>query len=66
LVLLHHSGAGHLWHQPHLGGQHDETAGHRLAHARVPQVSASLKKKNKTQQHLMFYGLKNKFHRFIV
>lgn len=39
LVLLHHAGASHLWHQPHLGGQHDETAGHRLAHARVPQVS---------------------------
>lgn len=41
LVLLHVSGAGHLRHQPHLGGQHDETPGHRLAHARVPQVSAS-------------------------
>lgn len=39
VVLLHHAGAGHLRHQSHLGGQHDETAGHRLANAGVSQVS---------------------------
>lgn len=42
LVLLHHAGAGHLRHQPHLGGQHDETPEHRLAHAGVPQVKGTV------------------------
>lgn len=49
VVLLHDAGAGHLWHQPHLGRQHDETAGHRLAHARVPQVRASSKRQDLTR-----------------
>lgn len=39
LVLLHYPWASPLWHQPHLGLQHDEKEGNRLAHDRVPQVS---------------------------
>lgn len=32
-----------MWHQSHLGGQHDETAGHRLANAGVSQVSPRMR-----------------------
>ena len=39
LVLLHHARAGDLWHQPHLGGEHDETPGRRFTYAGVPEVS---------------------------
>lgn len=42
-MLLHDTGASNLWYQPHLGGEHDETQGHRLPHAGVPQVRTSSK-----------------------
>lgn len=52
LVLLHNARAGHLRHQPHLGGQHDETSGHRLAHARVPPVSTAANRQSFHRHHL--------------